>query len=141
MNLRKLSSIGLLSVLFLGVTACSVRMGSDGPASTPNKPAPAADVDGGAKGQADRNGEIVEVTVVGTSATSTFRALGDMGITVLPRNAAGEIVLADNLAIDVTFSAPGGLKVDVGKTECTAVAPNVDSSAIGIIIDDSKSMT
>lgn len=139
MNLKKLSSLGLLSLLVVAAAGCSVRLGSDSPA-TPSEPAPAADVDGGAAAHADPNGEIVEVTVVGTSATSTFRADGSMGITMLPMNAAHEVVLAANLAVGVTFSAPSGLQVVVAKTDCTGPSAGVDSSAIGIIIDDSNSM-
>ncbi|CAN5925294.1 hypothetical protein BH11MYX4_BH11MYX4_56190 [soil metagenome] len=140
MNLPKLSSIGLLSLLALGAAACSVRLGSDSPAPA-NEPSPAADADGGAAVHAGSNDEVVEVTVVGTSATSAFRVDGSMGVTLLPMNAAHEIVLAGDLAVGVTFSAPSGLSVAVARTECTALAPNVDSSAIGIIIDDSSSMT
>ena len=139
MNLKTRSSLGLLSVLFLAAAACNVRLGSDSPAAAPSEASPGAGTIAD-RGAADPNGEVVEVTVVGTSATSTFQTDGAMGITMLPLNAAHEVVLAGNLAVDVTFASPSGLSALVAKTECTALAPDIHASAIGIVIDDSGSM-
>lgn len=139
MNRNHGSSVGFLSLLLLASAACNVRLGSDSPDAAPTESSPDAGVlaDGGA---ADPNGEVVEVTVVGTSASSTFQTDGTMGITMLPMNAAHEVVLAGNLAVDVTFSAPSDLSASVIRTECTELAPDLHGSAIGIVIDDSGSM-
>ena len=140
MNLKGRASVGFLSLFLLASAACNVRLGSDSPDAAPIESSPDAGAlaDGG---DTDPNGEVVEVMVVGTSATSTFQTDGTMGITMLPMNAAHEVVLAGNLAVDVTFSTPSGLSASVTSTACTALAPDVHASAIGIVIDDSGSMT
>ena len=131
--MNKTSSIALFTLFSLSA-ACRVQLGAADDTTTPT--------DNGtqvATPTADPNADITEVVVVGTSTASTFRVDGSMGITVLPKNAAHQIVVSDTLTASVTVASPVGITVDSIETTCTPAA-NGNASAIGIIIDDSSSM-
>lgn len=144
MMLPKVSSIGLVSLLFLATAACSVQLGE----ASPTNDLPSGQADAGTGTQADpdaaakrdANAEVVEVSVVGTSVTSAFHADGSMAMTLLPKNAARETVLSDDLTVHVNVAYPSDVSVEVVRTECTAPAANITSSAIGVVLDDSLSM-
>jgi hypothetical protein len=133
----KLSNVGVVSILVLAATACSVRIGET--SASPVEPT-SDRRDSDASAPTDVNAQVAEVSVVGTSVTSAFRADGRMGITLLPRNAAHDVVLSNDLAVTVTVTSPSGISVESTETDCADASPTATSSAIGVILDDSSSM-
>ena len=91
-------------------------------------------------GNSDLDARVEKVVVVGTSVTSALYASGELGLTTVPTDAAGEAVLDDKLKIDIRITSPAGLATTVGTTQCTAPDPSKKNVAIGVIIDDSGSM-
>jgi hypothetical protein len=137
MNACKLSAIGLSSILVLAAAGCSVHLGEAPGAGEPTTPAVETEPD---PVPVDVNGDVTEVSVVGTGVSSDLHLDGTMAITVLPRNAAHEVIMGSNLVVDVKITLPSGVTVETTNTDCRTPAANVKSTAIGVILDDSRSM-
>ncbi len=89
----------------------------------------------------DANGRVAQVVVVGTSVTSALYTSGDLGLTTIPQDTANEPVLDGKLKVDIRITSPAEIATTVGTTECTAPDPNSKAVAVGMIIDDSGSMS
>jgi Mg-chelatase subunit ChlD len=89
----------------------------------------------------DPNARVEKIVVVGTSVTSALYVTGELGLTTVPKDGADEAVLDDTLKVDVRITSPAALATSVADTECTAPDPSKKSVAIGVIIDDSGSMS
>lgn len=91
--------------------------------------------------QGDPNPRVDSVTVVGTSVTSALYASGELGLTTVPKDAAGEAVLGKGLKVALRITAPAELAAEVSATECTAPDAGKKAVSVGVIIDDSGSMS
>lgn len=91
--------------------------------------------------QGDPNPRVESVTVIGTSVTSALYANGELGLTTVPKDAAGEAVLGKGLEVSLRITSPAALAAEVSGTECTAPDAGKRSVSIGVIIDDSGSMS
>jgi Mg-chelatase subunit ChlD len=89
----------------------------------------------------DPNVRVDNIVVVGTSVTSALYVSGELGLTTVPKDAADEAVLDNALKVDVRITSPAELATSVGTTECTVPDASKKSVAIGVIIDDSGSMS
>jgi uncharacterized protein YegL len=109
-------SLGLL----LGLAACTIQV----PGS-----------------ESEPNARVDEVVLVGTSVTSAIYTTGEVGFTTVPKDTKDEAVLATGLKVDVTITNPPSVAVEVSGTECTAPEQGKRAIAVGVIIDDSGSMS
>ena len=89
----------------------------------------------------DPNVRVDKIVVVGTSVTSALYVSGELGLTTVPKDGADEAVLDNALKVDIRITSPAELATSVGSTECTVPDPSKKSVAIGVIIDDSGSMS
>jgi hypothetical protein len=89
----------------------------------------------------DPNGRVEKVVVVGTSVTSALYTSGALGLTTIPQDASSEAVLLGKLSVEIRITSPAEIATTVSGTECTAPDPNSRAVAIGMIIDDSGSMS
>ena len=83
---------------------------------------------------------MTDVVVVGTAVTAQIYVAGDIGLTTLPQDSAGNAVLAADLKVTMKLLTPEPIDIDVSSTECTVPDVNKKSVGIGVIIDDSGSM-
>lgn len=111
--------LGLLSL-----AACTIKTNTpDGPTET-----------------ADANAKVTQVVVVGSAVTAKIYVSGDLGLTTLPQDNAGNAILAKDLKVTMKLLTPDPIDVDVSGTECTIPDATKKSIGIGVIIDDSGSM-
>jgi hypothetical protein len=89
----------------------------------------------------DPNGRVDKVVVVGTSVTSALYTSGDLGLTTIPQDASNEAVLDGKLNVEIRITSPAEIATAVSATVCTAPNPSSKAVAIGMIIDDSGSMS
>jgi hypothetical protein len=89
----------------------------------------------------DPNGRVDKVVVVGTSVTSALYTSGELGLTTIPQDSASEPVLDGKLEVDIRITSPAEIATTVGSTECTVPDTGNKPVAIGMIIDDSGSMS
>jgi hypothetical protein len=89
----------------------------------------------------DANGRVDKITVVGTSVTSALYVSGELGLTTIPKDLSDEAVLDSGLKVDIEITSPAELATSIGATECTVPDASKTSVAIGVIIDDSGSMS
>ena len=89
----------------------------------------------------DPNARVDKVVVVGTSVTSALYTTGDLGLTTIPQDAASEPVLDGKLTVDIRITSPAEIATTVSGTECTVPDSNGKAVAVGMIIDDSGSMS
>jgi|GEM_PF-4079960 len=87
------------------------------------------------------NARVDNVVVVGTSVTSALYVSGELGLTTVPKDAAGNAVLGSGLKVDLRITSPVQLSAEVSSTECTAPDPSKKGIAVGVILDDSGSMS
>lgn len=87
------------------------------------------------------NARVENVTVVGTSVTSALYVSGELGLTTVPKDAAGEAVLGPGLKVGIRITAPVQLAATVASTECTVPDSAKKAISVGVIIDDSGSMS
>lgn len=87
------------------------------------------------------NGRVDNVVVVGTSVTSALYVSGELGLTTVPTDAQGEAVLDNKLKIAIRITSPAEVASEVGQTECTVPDQNKKSISVGVILDDSGSMS
>lgn len=131
-----------LFLTLVSLSACTIQTTNDpsrptdaqqpnNPPADPNKAAPV-----------DPNEKITEVVVVGTNVTSLLYANGALGLTTVPKDAtANEAVLASGLKVQVTITSPTPMTVEVNATECTPPDDKAKATAVGVILDDSGSMS
>lgn len=89
----------------------------------------------------DPNVRVEKVVVVGTSVTSALYTTGELGLTTIPKDSSDEAVLDSALKVDIRITSPAELVTSTLGTECTAPDPNKKAVSIGVIIDDSGSMS
>jgi Mg-chelatase subunit ChlD len=90
----------------------------------------------------DPNAQVDQVTVVGTAVTADVYVSKSFGVRMIPTRAAdGSAVLSNDLAVKVRISSPEGINVTVDKTECSAPADANAAVNVGVVIDDSGSMS
>src|SRR4051794_11997084 len=89
----------------------------------------------------DPNARVDKVVVVGTSVTSALYVSGELGLTTVPKDALDEAVLDPALHVDIRITSPAELTTTVSATECTAPEPGKKAINVGLIIDDSGSMS
>jgi hypothetical protein len=88
------------------------------------------------------NAEVTSVIVVGTSVTNKIYENGQYGITLVPKDATGQAVLGAGLKVGITINTPPTFTSQVTMSECTQTqAPGGAGLAVGVIIDDSGSMS
>ena len=90
--------------------------------------------------QGDPNASVTDVVVVGTSVTSALYATGDLGLTLIPKDVGGAVVVGDGLHVSVTITSPASLVTTVGSTQCSAPEAGDQKLNVGVILDDSGSM-
>ncbi|MBX3186213.1 MAG: VWA domain-containing protein [Labilithrix sp.] len=89
---------------------------------------------------ADANARVDAIVVVGTSVTSALYTTGELGLTLVPKDASGEAVLAKNLDVKVVLTSHPEIGVEVSSTACTAPEAGKQHISVGVILDDSGSM-
>jgi len=87
------------------------------------------------------NARVNQVVLVGTSVTGTLYTTGEVGFTTVPKDSKDEAVLATGLDVQITILNPPSVVVEVSGTECTVPEQGKKSIAVGVIIDDSGSMS
>lgn len=96
--------------------------------------------DGDDKPPVDVNRAVKSVIVVGTNVTNQIYSNGQYGITLVPKDEAGQAVLGAGLKVGISISTPVGFTSQVQMSECTQAAGGAGLS-VGVIIDDSGSMS
>ena len=95
---RSRTRLAFATLLAAFAAACSIQVGPDAPPQgEPPAPTP---------GGVDPNTRVDEVVVVGTSVTGELYVSGAMGLTTVPKDAAGEAILAPGLNVDVKITTP-----------------------------------
>lgn len=95
----------------------------------------------GCGGDDASNARVKSVVVVGSSVTSSIYQDGKYGLTMIPKDEAGHAVLGEGLNVKITITNPPGMFTSrVSSTACGSVSAG-DGLAIGVIIDDSGSMS
>jgi hypothetical protein len=89
----------------------------------------------------DPNGRVDKVVVVGTSVTSALYVSGELGLTTVPKDALDEAVLDQALRVDIRITSPVDLATTVATTECTVPEAGKTAINVGVILDDSGSMS
>jgi Mg-chelatase subunit ChlD len=89
----------------------------------------------------DPNARVDKVVVVGTSVTSALYVSGELGLTTIPKDALDEAVLDPALRVDVRITSPAELTTTVSTTECTVPEQGKKAINVGVILDDSGSMS
>lgn len=118
---KRLSSVLPLSVLAaLATTACTVSSDAD---------------------SAELNARVENVTVVGTSVTAALYTNGSLGLTTVPKDGKGEAVLGNGIKVSIRINAPFVAEAAVSGTECTVPDANNKAINVGVILDDSGSMS
>lgn len=87
------------------------------------------------------NARVDKVVVVGTSVTSALYVSGELGLTTIPKDALDEAVLDNGLAVGIEITSPAEIATSVSGTQCTVPDATKKSISIGVIIDDSGSMS
>lgn len=118
MNACKLLPLSILAAL--AATACTVQSDAD---------------------SAELNARVENVTLVGTSVSAALYASGDLGVTTIPKDAKGEAVLGNGLKVAIRISTPFVAEATVSATECTIPDPGNKTINVGVILDDSGSMS
>lgn len=90
----------------------------------------------------DANAQVDAVTVVGTTVTSDLYASKSFGVRMIPTRASdGAAVLSNDLAVKVRITSPEGVTATVQRTECSVPADADAPVSVGVVIDDSGSMS
>lgn len=89
----------------------------------------------------DPNPKVTDVVVVGTSVTSALYATGDLGLTIIPKDASGQSVLGAGLKVTLKITSDATLNANVSDTQCTEPAAGDQKLNVGVILDDSGSMS
>ncbi|HEY0468737.1 MAG TPA: vWA domain-containing protein [Polyangiaceae bacterium] len=86
------------------------------------------------------NTEVESVIIVGTSVTKQIYIDGGYGLTLLPKDAQGKVLLGQGLTVNITIDRPDGFTSVVRDTDCSE-PPDDSGLSVGVIIDDSGSMS
>jgi hypothetical protein len=138
---RVFSVLALLAL----ASACTIQTSTN----DPNKPADPQqqnnnppDPNKPAEPPVDPNEKVTEVVVVGTNVTNLIYVNGALGLTTVPKDtASNQAVLASGLKVQVTITSPTPMTVEVTSTECTPPDDKAKPTAVGVILDDSGSMS
>jgi len=86
------------------------------------------------------NAQVESVIIVGTSVTKQIYVDGGYGLTLLPKDSQGKVLLGSGLTVRINIDSPSGFTSAVRGTECSE-PPDDAGLSIGVIIDDSGSMS
>jgi len=86
------------------------------------------------------NASVDSVIIVGTSVTKEIYQTGHYGLTLVPKDDQGEVVLGQGLKVLITLASPSGFTSTIDDTTCNEGKAG-DGLSVGVIIDDSGSMS
>jgi hypothetical protein len=89
----------------------------------------------------EANAQVESLLVIGTSVDEDLYTRGELGLTFVPKDAKNGAVLANDLKVDVRIIDPPGLSVRLAATQCTPKASAGQPLAVGVVLDDSGSMS